>query len=928
MVWGNLSREIRNALKERGFKKPTLAQIESFEHIVSNRNTLLIAPTGVGKTEAVLLPVFDRFLRERERLKPISILYITPLRSLNRDMLSRILWWSERLGFEVSVRHGDTGRYERGMQAANPADMFIITPETLQAMLVGKQLRKHLANVKWVIIDEVHELVGNKRGAQLAIGLERLKMLAGDFQIIGISATIRDKQEVAKFISPNKDCVIVDVTEKKRVCVSVISTSDGKSDVEIIERLVARHNSVLIFTNTREQAEFLSARLRTLSQFPIETHHSSLSRDVRVAGERLFKEGKIKALVCTSSLELGIDIGSVDLVIQYFSPRQVSKFLQRSGRSGHKVEMVSKGVIITKHGDDCFESAAIAGLAKKNMLEPTIIYKKAMDVLMHQIAGLLMEYSKLSVRKVWDVVKHAYPYNDIKIEEVMDVCSFMREVRLISMFEEGKEAWIRARRGLWKYYYENLSTIPDTKTYKVVDIVSGKEVATLDEEFVNIYCLPNARFIVKGQAWRVVDVREQSVMVEPYTGREASIPAWIGELIPVHANVAMEVGKIRRLLGKWIAEEKDKEDMYRYMKEHYSIDIHAFNSMLDIMKRQVKYSFIPDEQAVYIEGEGDYVVIHSCNGSMVNEALGKIIAFLLTPKIGSVVMESDPYRIILRLQRGNEEMVAEVLKSVDLSIVKQLLAMHMKNSELFMWRFTHVAKRMGIIKRDASYGKGYIRKLVDVYQSDIPFKETLNEIFTEKMDVEGAMEIIKKIRCGQMGIFVKKGLSPLATIGIEARFELVTTPSMESEIFDVFKKRIMDTKLMLVCFNCARYIEHVIARDVPQDIKCPKCGAKLIGIVKPWEEEKVKVLEKYLRGKKLNKEEDRMLTELLESATLTITYGKQAVIAMAGRGVGVATAKRILAKMKSGDELIMEIMRAEREYVRTKRYWEIERYET
>src|SRR3989338_7641083 len=319
------------------------------------------------------------------------------------------------------------------MQAQNPSDMMITTPETLQTMLVGKKLREHVANLKWVIVDEVHELVDSKRGAQLSIALERLKALTLEKngrtpQIIGLSATVGSPGKVAQFLQgSSKPLKVVNESSAKRIEIMVESPSKTRVDSELsqeimmapdttarlrrIIEIIKEKQSVLVFTNTRESAEALSSRLKVMDRtLPVETHHSSLSKDVRISAEQAFKDQKIKALLCTSSLELGIDIGSIDFVLQYMSPRQAIKLLQRVGRAGHRLDKVSHGAILASDIDDCFEASVIAKLGMGKWVEPTHVYTKALDVLAHQIIGLALEDYRLGLDKAYGIVSKAYPY--------------------------------------------------------------------------------------------------------------------------------------------------------------------------------------------------------------------------------------------------------------------------------------------------------------------------------------------------------------------------------------------------------------------------------------------------------------------------------------------------------------------------------------
>jgi len=943
MVWELFSKELQEAIKERGFVKPTPIQEKGIPPIIKGKNTLLLAPTGVGKTEAVLLPIFDEFIREREKLKPISILYITPLKALNRDILKRILWWAQKLNFDVSVRHGDTSTYERSMQAENPSDMFITTPETLQAMLVGKKMRSHLKNVRWIIVDEIHELVGNKRGVQLSIGLERLKEIIEKkdrIQMIGLSATIGTPEEVANFLTAGKPCKIVNTYEKGSLEIIVEAPNPLKGDVEESEKipvppeifrrlkriteLIEKNKSVLVFTNTREFSEVLSSRLRMLKpSLPIETHHSSLSKEVRIEAEEKFKQEKIKALICTSSLELGIDIGSINLVLQYMSPRQVSKLIQRVGRAGHKISEVSRGVVIVTDTDDCFEASAIAKLALENKIEETEIYEKALDVLAHQIVGLSLEEYKIPLERAYEIVKKAYPFRNLKKEEFFVVAKMMEKLGYIwvgSKFDDYVP--LRRRKQAWSYYYQNLSTIPDTKSYKIIDIVSNKPVGTLDEEFVALHGKPGTSFIVKGVPWRIVEVKENSIIVEAEENPEAAIPAWEGELIPIPFEVAQEVGKLRRKIGEMIKVGKENDEIAERLLKEYPITKDVALKMIKPIRAQFKYGMIPDHENILIEYWNDYVIIHSLFGSLINETLGRVLAHLLTKKIGSVGLETDAYRIIIKLPGYQYQDVIETFKNIDKGGIKEILENALPSNELFEWKFIHVAQRFGMISRNADYGKAYIKKIIDVYNGLPPYTETLNEIFHEKLDIEGSKKILELIKIGEIKIHIKPGLSPLGEEGLTKKYEIVAPEKPTEEILKAFEKRLLETKIGLVCVNCGEIVFHSTLENLPEKIKCKKCEAKLVGYAPYiYTTDASKLIKKYLRKERLTQQEEKHLKFVLDSASLILTHGKDALLCLSGIGIGVKTATRILRKGLKGKALLNEILEAEKQFARTKKFW-------
>lgn len=953
-MFGLFGKKLRDAIKER-FAQPTLIQKEAIPLVLKGKNLLLISETGSGKTESVLLPVFDLFLKKEHQ--PISILYITPLKSLNRDLLKRILWWGKKLEFDVSVRHGDTTQYERRMQAANPSDMLISTPETLQAVLVGKVMREHLRNVKWVIIDEIHELVDNKRGVQLSLGLERLKRLAGNFQIIGLSATIGSPERVASFLGGG--FTIIDAAKEKKISLSVDSPRVRPEDtlssrkmyvspataarIRVISEVVRERESVLVFTNTRESAEVLSSRLKVFDpKLPLETHHSSLSKEVRIKAEMEFRDQKLKALLCTSSLELGIDIGAIDFVLQFMSPRQAMKFLQRVGRSGHSLERVSKGLILAGEADDCFESTVIATKALKREIEKTQIYTKALDVLGHQIVGLTLEDYTIPLDEAYQLVKKAFPFRELSPEEFFEVCRLMERLgvlwindkddQFVEQYKAGKikreerfkgkklgDLFLKRRRNAWVYYYQNLSTIPDVKTYKVHDMFSNQPVGSLDAAFIALHGGPGQGVIVKGQAWRILDVGRDRIMVEPMAGIEAAIPAWEGELIPVPFEIAQGVGRLRdEISGKL----KNKKDAVQYLVKEYPITKPVAKKLVRAVREQLTWGFLPTDNSLLIEYDRENIIFHTCWGSLVNDTLGRVLSVLLTERLGSVGLQTDPYRIILKTTGWGWKEAAQVFMDVKPEKIRSILLDSLPLTELFRWRFLHVAKRLGIIARDADFGKGYLKKIIEVYAHTPVYEEAFNEIFQDKLDVEKTQEVLRLVKNKKVRITIKEGISPLGKSALAKRYEIVPPERPEKEIFEMFKNRLLETRAGLVCCNCGKWASILEVKKIPQSLACPKCKAKLIAVVpKRYLLDAQQLILKKLQGKRMTKEEKHWLDLTMDIASLVLTHGREAALTLAGRGVGLRTAGRILAKMQKGDELIRSVLDAERNYVKTRRFW-------
>lgn len=932
MVFTKLSSELQKLVEKR-FKQPTLTQEMALPPILAGMNTMVIAQTGTGKTESAMLPVFNFIIEQKT--KPISALYVTPLKSLNRDLLDRLLWWGEKTGVEISVRHGDTSQHERKMQLEFPPHLMICTLETLQPVLTAKRFREHLRNVKWVILDEVHEIADSKRGVQLSVALERLKELCGDFQLIMLSATVGEPEKVANFFAGGKIVKIVKADTEKKTEIKVVNPKPQKTDEKIAEKiftsketaarlrtimeLIKISKSTLAFTNTREFAEILSSRIKTIDKnFPVAIHHSSLSKDVRIKAEKDFKEEKLKALIATSSLQLGIDIGSVDLVLQYMSPRQVTQLIQRVGRSGHDLSRVSKGIVVSTEDDDIFESAVIARKSLAEELEPLRFHENSSDVLAHQLIGLTFDFGRIELEKAYNIVKRAYPYRNLSYAEFLEVCKQLERIGLA--FLNGTLS--KKRRG-FEYYFTQLSTIPDVKQYRVLNSVENSFIGVLDEEFIALHGEPGTTFILKGEPYRIISVEGDRVIAEPSTDTEAAIPGWEGDLIPVPYDVAQEVGQIRRTIFESLKNKKENEIISELQKK-YPIDENCAKKMVSLMKRQKKFGEIPDEKKILVESFENTLVLHACYGTNVNETLGRFLAAMLTSRVGSVGLKVDPYRIILQfLDRPRREILEDVIFSTNPAHLQNYIELSLAKTELFEWKFVHVAKRFGAIARGAEYGKFTLKKIIQDFAGTPLYKEALRELETEKLDIPKTVEILKRIQKKEIPIIFAVGLSPIAKAGFKQGLAEVIGPERpEAEIFERFKKRILSTKLRMICINCGKWSQVFKVEKIPESLKCGNCGAMTLASARHDNTEILKIAKKGAGKKTLSGEEIRKFEILKKKADLFLVYKKKAAIVMSGHGVGPTTAKRILAKYhRSVDELIRDVMEAERQFLKTRRFW-------
>ena len=939
-IFSKLNSKIQNLLKSRNLVEPTEPQIKAIPPILDGKNVLLIAPTGLGKTEAALLPIFNNFLKSKSQTERngISILYITPLRALNRDMLRRTIEWGKELGIEIAVRHGDTSQSERARQSRNPPDMLITTPETFQILFIGKRLRKHLESVKWVIVDEIHELANDERGAQLAVGLERLHELTYEnnhiFQRVGLSATVGTPVEVARFLGGLQDdnfrnVTILEVDVTKHIDISVELPQIKKSDyseanslkieplsfssLRRCKELIDDHVSTLLFINTRDGAEILAARFHQwVEKLPIDVHHGSLSKIARIESEDNFKSGKLKSLICTSSLELGIDVGNTDFVIQYNSPREVKRILQRIGRSGHSIGKTSKGIILASTPEDLSESIVIARKALNGEIEASDVRKNPLSVLTNQIISIALEYGKIKPEKIFKIIKRSYSFYSLKQNLFNKAVEQLRQQRNIWISEDN---FIVKRTNSRNYFLENISMIPDEKSFLAVDISSRRRIGKLDESFVLNYGFEGASFILRGRTWTIIKREDDEILVSQ-SKEIGNAPAWAGEDIPIPFEVAREVGKIRRILSNG-TELKD-----------YPCDKKSLDKLTKQINNQKKQGFIvPDDKTITFDLEDKTVIINACFGTRVNETLGRLISAMLAQSIGeSVGINSDAYRINLELPgRIPAERIKKILMTIKPESLEYLLETILKNSTYIRWQLVHTARKFGAIKKDFDYKNVGTKKLFTLFDNSLILNEAIDKIIWERMDIENAKKILDEIQNNKIKIHFQK-ISPISLAGLETVRGLMVPKRADRSILMALKKRLEDADISLICTNCNNKWNTTVGR-VDDKPKCSKCGAIKIAVLRRYNADLAKILTKKQRTKEENKEAKR----LHKNASLVLSYGKPAILTLVGRGIGPDTAARILRRynilqLEKSEELqikfLRDILKAELTYARTRGFWD------
>ena len=881
-VFELLPERIRRLVEERGFISPTDPQAMGIEPILSGKNVLIIAPTGTGKTEAAILPILSK-------MPGGMLLYITPLRALNRDLMERISWWANKLDLRVSVRHGDTPKSEREAQRIAPPDILVTTPETLQIMLMGRKLREILSSVKYVVVDEVHELASSKRGAQLSLALERLRDLTGGFQIVGLSATVGNLDEVARFlVGSAEECVIVDVSSKKSMSIEVVYPEPSDSDRRIAERIyldpdvVARMSyilklmdsakSMLIFVNTRPMSEILGNRFKLLnSRIPVEVHHGSLSAEERRKTEEWLKSGRIKAVICTSSLELGIDVGTVEVVVQYNSPRQVSKLIQRVGRSGHKFYEVSRGFVLVINSDDALETLSIARRALNGEVEAVRIPKNPMDALMHEIAGLLLLKARLTVDEIAAHVRRSYNYRDMSYDDLIKLLEFIGNHPARIAGFNGIELYRINKRWLYKYFFDEISMIPDTKQYLVIEEREKVPVGLLDEPFVAEKGKPGERFILSGRAWEVVSVNEGVLYAREVEESIGAVPSWIGEEIPVPKEIAEEVGRIRRFI------EENREKGIERISEELSLVYPADKKFIERAIKPIyihsQFYPVPTDKRIVLEKWRDLVIVHITGGTLINRAIARYLAAKLPPP---VAVSEDPYRIYIKAEHIRTR---DVISELSPENFGEEVRKTVESSGLFKFRFLHTARKMGIIEKGADVTSSMLEKLIISMRDSVPYMEAFNYTIDMDMDVRGAEEILRMAKRGAIEVVDLGDLerpTPIADEGIRWQFgrvELIKSDKKEIVEREKLRMRLLSRRITLICTSCLSYADELIIGEIDEPV-CKKCGSKRLAPVKMGVDEAEILLMKARDGR-----EDKELRKARKWGKIVEKGGKKALIA-------------------------------------------------
>ena len=997
-VFSKLHESLQTALDEKGWT-PTPVQQVTQDEILTGGDRLIVAPTGSGKTMAAMLPLLDRCLNEK--WEGMSILYITPLRALNRDVDRRLEEITNAVGLRLGLRHGDTTQSERNKQVRKPPNVMITTPETFQIMFTGSKLRELLRSVRAVVIDELHDMADGERGWQLSVGISRLESFIGrEVQKIGLSATIGNPKQVAKWLSKKADSIIAVAPRSTELSVDAViqmpEDEIGSLELAISPRahatlrglaeIISKKSPCLIFVNSRNSAETVSQRLSAIApDLSIGVHHGSLARDTRTQMENDLREGNLQGLVCTSSLELGIDVGSVNHIVQIRSPRSVDRMLQRVGRADHRLGGIGRGNLLSWESDDLFESAVIARKAIAGEIEPVEWRNRPLSVAANQIVMMIHSHGALSIEEVSEAISGACQFEGWTREDTISIGNVLADRWVIRCVDDPSEVpWYRWPHDVWKelekhskkaipeqpklaydeepteemtklsfevpprfakgwlsrsgrtreWVGKHLSMIPDKQSYRVRDAVTRQPLGNVDEAFVlslndggEDQDGTQRRFVMAGRTWIVVDADpEQNELLVAPVSDQGHAPQWVGELPPTPAEVAREAGRLRRLfaidLGLMEDEEINQIDPAGLLSGQSTIDEYPLNG----------------------EAKGilaDIISTHFSTAQML-------------PSDRLITIEERNDALVLNCCQGNR---------INEAIGHYLLAMASTRSgkwgrlivepcrislqvggvtprEIIEWLSETPAEALeGVLSvtlpnsREVRWRFAQIAKIFGILRHGVdPRKINIQALLKKYRGTPVMNEVLSKLFHERMDIVgasdvmraIQSGL-----IGLEVSAMGPLGISSRSE-----------KDLLLPNFDNQQVRARLEGRLMNERaiLCCLRCHAvRRFRVARYPEISDAKTCLK-CKGQMLactreglekqmlewvKSDEEKTRDRMMKNAQAVANRGMDAILALMGRGIGEATCQRIMRKVQRGDKegLLEAIHIAEIEYARTRRFW-------
>ncbi|MHC4248206.1 MAG: ATP-dependent helicase [Planctomycetota bacterium] len=791
---------------ERTFDGPSPPQLAAWPKIAGGRNTLIFSPTGSGKTLAAFMWTLNDLFRagaNGELDDSTYVLYVSPLKALNNDIqrnlvepLGGIHEAAHAAGVDVPevrsmVRTGDTTQKDRAAMARRPPHILITTPESLFIILSTEKARLALKTVRYVIVDEIHAISGNKRGVHLSLSLERLAHLAGrDFTRVGLSATQRPLDEIARFLvgagedGEPRPCEIVDTGSRKNLNVGVISPVDNLLEAHFdaiwgsaydrMLSLIREHGTTLVFTNSRYKTERTALRLTELSSaapLAVGAHHGSMSKEVRLDAEARLKRGDLDAVVATSSLELGIDVGSIDLVCQVESPKSVSSGMQRIGRAGHLLDATSEGRLIVTDRDDLVECAVLVKAITDGEVDRTRVPTLCLDVLAQHVVGAVAA-DDWGAEELYALLRRSHCYRDLEREAFDRVLDLVGgNYRFDTEFPPyPKITWdkvndrLSPERAARLIAFRSSGTIPDVADYDVWFEKKRTRVGRLDEGFVEELRAGDI-FILGSSSWKVLGVRRNRVIVDDVYGRPPTIPFWHGDRSSRTYDLGVLVGRFRRELGSRL----DSSGVGAWLRRKYHVDANGARAILDYFREQRAVTGeIPSDGLVLVERFRDELgrvrlVVHSPFGVRVNDPWAMALARAVeethgfrpqTATVDDGILVTIPKDRELDVGRGGEGLLGFVTSSA----VDGLLERAVRESPVFASRFRHNAVRSLVVLREYRGRRTPVwlqslraSALLEACREDgdCPLvAETMRECMNESLDVPGLRQVLAGLESG------------------------------------------------------------------------------------------------------------------------------------------------------------------------------------
>ncbi|MGB9707898.1 MAG: ATP-dependent helicase [Candidatus Pacearchaeota archaeon] len=816
----NTDSEILSALNPivaRWFKEKFGSFADSQRYAImpihQRKNILVTAPTGSGKTLCAFTSILNYLisLAERNELEnKVYCVYVSPLKALSRDIevnLKEPLEEMEKLagkefGIRIAVRTGDTTTEEKQKMLKHAPHILITTPESLAIVLSTKKFVEAFKAVEFVVVDEIHALA-NKRGVHLSLSLERLESLSIIVPVrIGLSATIAPLEEIAKFLvgyenvdgkEKERECLVADVQFAKKFDLKVLSPVPDLIDTNakemqmslygLLDKLIQEHKTTLIFTNTRSATERVINHLKEM--FPgryeqveetIGAHHSSLSKALRYSIEQRLREGKLKCVVTSTSLELGIDIGYIDLVVLLSSPKSVARILQRTGRAGHKLHNISKGRLVVLDRDDLVECSVMLKEALERKIDKIEFPKNCLDVLSQQIFGMAIQ-RKWNIEELFSLIKKSYCYHELSREDFLSVISYLtgeyvglerRSVYAKVWYDEKSRELGKKGKLARMIYMTNIGTIPDEAFANVIIATpyerKDEKIGKIDEGFLERLKKGDV-FVLGGNKYEFLYSRGMNVYVNASVYKPPTIPSWVSEMLPLSFDLALAIQRFRKLVCEMFDNRKSEKEVKEFIESYCYVDKNAVSALYNYFYEQYHYTNgkMPHENRVVIERYMDredkqYVLIHSLYGRRVNDALSRAFAYLVA-RFGrrdvEVGINDNGFFIVSKGPMQIEK--AFKLLSDKPEALRTLLEEAIDKTEIFKRRFRHCATRSLMILRSykgksKTVGKQQMKSdfllgAVKKISNDFPIlKETRREVLEDLMDINNAMKVLRWIK--------------------------------------------------------------------------------------------------------------------------------------------------------------------------------------